>query len=376
MSTLALTMIVRDEADQLPGFLSHHAELADEVIIVDTGSRDETRDIARGAGARVIEHAWQDDFAAARNAGLTAVSSDWVLILDADERVSRADFPLLRAALPVASNRAFLQETWNYCLGTSHLEWQPLSGRYPAEEAGQTGLFVARRVGLFPAERGLRFHGRVHESVLPSVVAAGLAVVPLQVPVHHYGYCRSEAANLERQARYRRLAELKLADDPTDPAAQLELATALLEGGDAAAALSRLRTLAAGPAGLRPVVRGLVLLGRLEREMGDLQEARKLLTEAVRQDPDFVFAWLERIRVEAEAGDWSAARGLLETAEGRFGPQQPQLLREALRIQIKTRQLPAALASAERLVGFCPQWQEIRDLAARLRRMPENNGEA
>jgi len=375
MTTLALTMIVRDEADQLPAFLQHHTGLAEELVVVDTGSRDSTVPIAEQAGARVVAHPWQDDFSAARNAGLAAVTAPWVLCLDADERVSRRDFARLRECLSAPPDRVYLQETWNYCLGTAHLEWQPLPGRYPDREAGQTGLFVARRIGVFPRDDRLRFSGRVHESVLPAVTKAGLAVRPLDVPVHHYGYARSPQINADRLARYLKLVQLKHADDPTDPAAQLELATVLLESGQPDGAEPYLEMLVEGSAGLRPVVRGLVLLGRLRREQGQNEAARKLLTEAVSQDPDFVFAWLERIRVETQLTDWPAAQTLLRAAEARLGGRHPQLLREALLINIQTRRISEALTIAAELIKFCPQWQEIRELQARLQRLAKPTGE-
>jgi hypothetical protein len=376
MTQLTLTMIVRDEAEQLPEFLAHHAGLAEELVIVDTGSRDRTVEIARAAGAEIVHHTWGDDFAAARNAGLAVGRAPWILFLDADERIAREDFPRLRRALERPADCVYLQETWNYCTGNAHLEWQPLPGRYAARERGQSGLFMARRVGLFPRRDDVRFGGRVHESILPAAEQAGLAVVPLDVPVHHYGYTRSPEINAARQARYRRLVEMKHADAPDDPAALLELATVLIEDGMAAAALPYLSQLGDGPAGLRPVVRGLVLHGRLRREMGQTEAARKLLTKAVAQDPGFVFGWLERIRIETGCEDWTAAQSLLEAAERQFGREQPQLLREALLIKVKTKQLDAARAAATRLVEFCPQWQEIQDLKARLERLAPPPGKA
>lgn len=375
MTSLALTMIVKDESEQLPAFLAHHQGLADELIIVDTGSADNTREIAAAAGAMVVEHPWQDDFSDARNAGLSAVTADWILFLDADERISQSDFMQLIASLPTKPDRVFLQETWNYCLGTSHLEWQPLPGRYPDEESGQTGLFIARRIGIFPRNERILFTGRVHESVLPAVDELGLTVQPIDIPVHHYGYARTDAVNEARHARYRRLVELKYADNPQDPAVQLELATVLLESGESTAALSHLQRVGSGPAGLRPVVRGLVLHGRLRREMGELDTARDLLTEAIRQDPGFVFGWLELIRIETQGENWAAAQELLAKAEGQFGAHHAQLLRESLLVKIKTRQLSAALLAADELVRYCPQWQEIRDLRARLQRLTKPTGE-
>ena len=78
MSTLALAMIVRDEAQRLASFLAHHRSLVDEIVVVDTGSRDDSVDLARAAGATVVHHRWDDDFASARNAGLAAVTAEQV----------------------------------------------------------------------------------------------------------------------------------------------------------------------------------------------------------------------------------------------------------------------------------------------------------
>ena len=373
MTRLALTMIVRDEARRLPDFLAHHAPLCDEVVIVDTGSTDGTVTAAEQAGATVVHHRWGDDFAAARNAGLDRVTAPWVLFLDADERISARDFAGLREA--IAANGAeqpgcaFLQETWNYCPAGGHLEWRPLPGCYPVEEAGQDGFFIARRVGVFPRRDDLRFSGCVHESVLPAVTAAGLPVRSLLVPVHHFGFVAGPEVNAARRTRYRRLVELKFTADPTDPAAQLEWATVLLEEGAAATAIPVLENLTRGPAGLRPVVRALVLLARLRQEQGQPTAARELLTEAVRQDPDFLFGHLAALRAAAAEDDWPTAEHLLQAAVARFGPDEPLLLREAVRVHSHQRRLPAALAAAEQLVGICPQWTEMRDVAARLRRL-------
>jgi GT2 family glycosyltransferase len=68
---VSLTMIVRDEEHNLPAFLASAEGLFDEIVVVDTGSRDRTIEVARAFGASVAEFAWVDDFAAARNAALS-----------------------------------------------------------------------------------------------------------------------------------------------------------------------------------------------------------------------------------------------------------------------------------------------------------------
>jgi len=83
---LSAAMIVRDEEHHLEACLRSIQDLVDEIVLVDTGSEDQSVAIARRFGARVFEFAWCDDFAAARNHGLERCRGDWILYIDADER--------------------------------------------------------------------------------------------------------------------------------------------------------------------------------------------------------------------------------------------------------------------------------------------------
>ena len=376
MSLLALVMIVRDEADVLPAFFRHHAGLWDEAVVVDTGSADGSPDVARAAGARVVTAPWEDDFAAARNRGLEEARAPMVLLLDADERVAAADFAVVRAAAAAEPPGAWLQETINYCDERAHLEWRPVRGRYPAEEAGRTGYFSARRVGLFPRRPDVRFTGRVHESVLPDCERAGLPVRPLAAPVHHYGYVRSAAVDERRRRTYEQLAERKAADAPDDPAALLELATVRLESGQAAAALPMLVRLAGGDGRLRAVARGRYLLARLRREGGDAEAAGELLAATVRDDPGFVFAHVERVRLLMAAERWREAFAALAAAREACGADEPLLDREELLGLVRTGRLDEARSLAVRLAADCPGWPEIAALRDRLERARGNAGPA
>jgi len=83
--TVSLCLIARDEEATIGMTIKSVLALVDEVIVVDTGSKDNTRIIAEGYGARVLDVAWEDDFSLARNAALEGALCDWVLVLDADE---------------------------------------------------------------------------------------------------------------------------------------------------------------------------------------------------------------------------------------------------------------------------------------------------
>jgi len=95
MPTLGLAMIVKDEEKALPVCLKSIQGLCDEIVIVDTGSKDETKKVAESFGARVLDFAWVDDFSAARNFSFSNVKSDFTFWLDADDEILLVDLAKL-----------------------------------------------------------------------------------------------------------------------------------------------------------------------------------------------------------------------------------------------------------------------------------------
>ena len=100
---LTASLIVRNEAAYLGDCLRALGRIADDVVVVDTGSTDETREIAVAHGAKLYEVPWQDDFAAARNESLARCLGEWILYIDADERVRPTSRDDLRRILQIAS---------------------------------------------------------------------------------------------------------------------------------------------------------------------------------------------------------------------------------------------------------------------------------
>jgi tetratricopeptide (TPR) repeat protein len=97
--TLSLSMIVRNEERHLARCLEHAALFADEIVIVDTGSTDRTKEIAAQFTERVHDFTWCDDFAKARNYALQQCTGDFVMYLDADDVVTEEDARAIRALM-------------------------------------------------------------------------------------------------------------------------------------------------------------------------------------------------------------------------------------------------------------------------------------
>ncbi len=190
MPRLALSMIVRDAAADLERCLASVRPVADEIVIADTGSRDNTIAVARAHGARVISIAWSNDFAAARNAALEPVTADWVLSLDADERLdpeARQELPRLFANRKIAAYQVNIR---NYFRDARIHMYDQLArandGRL-AEARDCAAFVVHQNLRLFRRQSWIRFEGRVHENVSRSVLAHGGAIGPPSLLIHHLG---------------------------------------------------------------------------------------------------------------------------------------------------------------------------------------------
>ena len=112
MITVSLCMIVKNEEDVLERCLASAAPLADEIIIVDTGSTDATKEIAAKYTAKVFDYPWQNDFAAARNYSFAQASMEYCLWLDADDMIPEKEaekFLQLKQTLPDHTNTVMMK---------------------------------------------------------------------------------------------------------------------------------------------------------------------------------------------------------------------------------------------------------------------------
>ncbi len=222
--TVSLCMIVKNEADDLAKCLSSVKPFVDEMILVDTGSNDNTREIARAFGTKVYDFKWTDDFSEARNFSISKAKGDWIFLLDADEVVSPRDFDLFKSIIrePSAAPAAYSFVTRNYIPRANTVGWVPNDGKYDKEEAAE-GWIPSDKVRLFPNETRIRFEYPVHEMVEPSLSRAGLKVIKCAMPIHHYGKLNREKSDCKGEVYYL-IGRKKLEESGNDPIAIRELA--------------------------------------------------------------------------------------------------------------------------------------------------------
>ena len=221
---VSLCMIVKDEEANLARCLASVKPIVDEMVVVDTGSTDRTRDIAEFFGARVYDFEWSDDFAEARNFSLSKAKGDWILIMDADEIDIPQDYKRFRklVAKKPSGLTAYSIITRNYCNMANTIGWIPNTGQYISEEAG-LGWLSSEKVRLFSNSSQIKFEGAVHEMVDPVLKRLSIEMKKCSIPVHHYG--RLDAGKLARKDQaYYEIGRKKLLKNGGDIGTVRELA--------------------------------------------------------------------------------------------------------------------------------------------------------
>ncbi len=296
---VSLTMIVRNEEDNLPHCLESVRGIFDEIVVVDTGSTDRTREIAREFGARVFEFAWIDDFAAARNVALAHATGDFAFWLDADDVVDPGQQATLRALL----DGLYAGEPAGYVVRCA-------CDPSPDGSGGET---VVDHVRLFPLREDVRWTYRVHEQIMPALRRAGIPVRWTDLVVRHTGYVNL-ALRGRKLDRDRRILQEELKDRPDDPFVLFNLGAIANERRDWSGALTYLRRSLARSAPSDSITRKLfALIARAEQMMGETAAALRTCAEGLSldaQDAELLFrkAVIHRNRGESAEAEQSWRR--------------------------------------------------------------------
>lgn len=188
---LTVAMIVRDAEPLLASTLSCVRDVADEIIVGDTGSSDGTLATAASLADRVIEIPWTDDFSDARNTLLRHATGDWIWWLDAGETLSDADLQALRTHIDRQADptRAYM----------SLVRLPNKAGDVSGEQVG--------RIRLMPRDPRLQFTGAIRETLRPAIELAGMEVAPLPVTI-----LRSQTDHLTHVKRSKAARDLRIVE--------------------------------------------------------------------------------------------------------------------------------------------------------------------
>lgn len=194
--TLSVCMIVKNEEKNIKRALNSIKDICDEIIVVDTGSTDKTIEILNIFNAKIINYEWCNDFSKARNISIKNATSDWILILDADEEIDKINAQKLKNALDIYSEFEGLYMTLsNFSKGN------------------KTSSAVVFRV--FKRNKLYEFSGKIHEQIIDSILKqhSNNKLIDTDIEIFHYGY---DTSIVDMNLKSKRNLELLLSVDDKD----------------------------------------------------------------------------------------------------------------------------------------------------------------
>jgi glycosyltransferase involved in cell wall biosynthesis len=361
MTTLTVSMIVRDAQAHLPACLASVKPLAAEIVIADTGSVDGTVAIAEEFGARVIHIPWKNDFAEARNCALAEAHGEWILSLDADEQLDATAAGALPAMLGNKNSAGYQVVIRNYVNSPNERIWDqapklndcllPSASAYPA--------FVEHQnVRLFRRSPEVYFVGRVHESVGPRIEAIGGVLSQANFVIHHFGLAVDETTKARKNHMYREMGRQKIQEFPKDWQAFFELGLLELEQYKN---LPEARTLFSRACDLNPSA-GVAwfFLGLSIFRMGYFEDALNFLRQAEHAGHRTALVAETRGDAHYNLGDFEQARTSYEAAWKRQDGS-PALLAKLCLATVRAGKTEKGLSRLQAALAATPQIAELHE---------------
>jgi tetratricopeptide (TPR) repeat protein len=224
---LSVCFIVRDNERVIQACLDSVRRWANELVVVDTGSEDSTPDIAERNGASVFSFPWIDDFSAARNESLRHARGEWLFWMDSDDTLPAECGRRLREL----ADGEHEPDTLGYVMQV----------HCPGPSGEEGDVTVVDHVKMFRNHPEIRFEGRIHEQVLPSIRRLGGKVEWTDIYVVHSGADQSPAGRRRKYERDLRILALELAERPDCSFHLFNLGMTYADMGDFAQAEQHLR---------------------------------------------------------------------------------------------------------------------------------------
>jgi len=309
---LSLCMVVGDEAGFLERCLDSVKDIVDEMILVDTGSEDSTKDIAKKFGAQIFDFDWKDDFSAARNFSLDKASSNWVLVLDADELLdSDGKAGVVRL---INSREHCLKDIIGFRLEQRTYQPKSDSAGITTDEDVLSRDFVrqgqSRIVRLFKNHPKIRFRNKVNEVVESSIMDAGGEMVDTGIIVHNFSLLKKGKVVEKNESNTDTLWK-QLQAEPENPRFNRDVAIVFMERGRNDLALKYLTRAIK----FDPKFKGIYAdMGRVFVNMGQPIRAINYLNMAIAQDKTDILSLNNLAVIYMSMGKYEPAQKLLDAA--------------------------------------------------------------
>ncbi|WP_392486353.1 glycosyltransferase [Haloimpatiens sp. FM7315] len=197
---LSLCMIVKDEKENLEGCLSKIASFVDEIVIVDTGSKDCTKDIAKKYTNKIYDFNWCNDFSKARNYSIEKASNDWVLVLDADEYIEEFN----KSAIEDSIKKDF-----------NNTKVGRIKRINVIEDSNGDKKYIEYVNRLFN-KKYFHYEGMIHEQIV-SLQDKTYDTFKLRITANHIGYTKEVLSRTNKLKRNIDMLREAIRENPKDP---------------------------------------------------------------------------------------------------------------------------------------------------------------
>lgn len=214
---VSLCMMVKNEEKYIEGAILSVLPFVDEMVIVDTGSTDKTKEIISKYNVKLIDYVWNDDFSTPRNIGLKACTGDWILRIDADERIGLG----------------FLCQLYDIILHTPKEVISfliPIRNYFDDPKKKDANFFISETCRLFRNRADIYYTKRIHEEIDESLQAIakkqnGVVVSRTSQYITHLGYMREKEELKKKHENYAQISHMQILENPSDASTHYSLGT-------------------------------------------------------------------------------------------------------------------------------------------------------
>ncbi|WP_296972218.1 glycosyltransferase [Tepidanaerobacter sp. EBM-38] len=275
--TLSLCIITKDEEKNISRCINSVKDIVDEIVVVDTGSKDRTAEIAESLGARVIHEKWQDDFSKARNTAIEHAKSDWILFMDADEEVKKEDVAKILPLLNDDTIEAYTFKFVNY------------GGSNVSDDFAQ----IHYNFKLFRNNGKLKYVYPIHENLKNVADDREPIYKKADITILHYGYLSEIRIEKNKTQRYIKMISDYLLEHPNDMFQHVNLGVEYFNAGEYRKAIKHLMIAQKALNNNPPLmIRTLMYLISAHSALKEYEQALSLINYAAArypQVPDFRF---------------------------------------------------------------------------------------